>query len=133
MQALDADLAHLAVSRSINLASRSGPCTADLVARRQVGKEVVLAVNTERRLAIGVQPQARTHRLLDADLLITGGMPGMAASTSDTWVFRIGAEHRRCAGKNGFGNDLSVGFSPRTISQSPVSPLVRALVGPVMT
>ena len=69
VQALDADLHHGAVVQldlEEALTDDGVLELADLIALRQVGIEVVLAVEPRPRIDLGVQAQARLHRLLDA-------------------------------------------------------------------
>jgi hypothetical protein len=59
---------------------------ADLIALRQIGVEVVLAVEPRPLVDLRADGHAGAHRLADALRLGTGSMPGMAASISETWV-----------------------------------------------
>ena len=57
--------------------------------------------------------------------LITGSMPGMAASTSDTWL--LGSPPNSVeAPENSFDLDVTWACTsmPMTTSQSPVAPLI---------
>ena len=58
--------------------------------------------------------------------LVDAAMPGMAASTSDTWVLGS-APNWFGAPENSLDSDTTWAWtsSPRTTSQSPVSPLIR--------
>jgi hypothetical protein len=58
-------------------------------------------------------------------LLITGSMPGIAASTSETWVLGS-APNVVGAPENSLASEITWAWTsrPRTISQSPVSPLI---------
>ena len=57
--------------------------------------------------------------------LITGSMPGIAASTSETWVFGSPPNSVE-APENSFEFEVTWAWtsSPITISQSPVAPLI---------
>ena len=98
---------------------------ADLVALGQVRIEVVLAVEDARRLISALRPSPvriawRTH-----SSLITGSMPGMAASTRETWLF--GSPPKAVeAPENSFAWLVTWAWisMPTTISQSPVAPLM---------
>jgi hypothetical protein len=72
MQPLDADGHRLAV-RQIDdddaFADHRLLVLADLIALRQVGIEIVLAVEHRAQIDLGVQPQAGAHRLADAFLI----------------------------------------------------------------
>ena len=91
---------------------------ADLVALRQVGIEVVLAVEHRAQVDLRLQAQAGAHRLLDAAALITGSMPGMAASTRRDLVVGLGAEGRRARRRTAW-RSRSPGHGPRGRGRSP--------------
>ena len=58
--------------------------------------------------------------------LITGSMPGIAASTSETWV--LGSAPKAVgADENSFASEITWAWtsSPTAISQSPSRPLIR--------
>ena len=103
MQPLDADRTSSpsgSVDHDLALADDRRLVLADLVALRQVGIEIVLAVEHGSQVDLRLErrgrcaPPGATH-----SSLITGSMPGIAASTSDTWAFGSRAEFGRGAGE----------------------------------
>jgi hypothetical protein len=60
---------------------------ADLIAIRQIGVEIILPVEAADQVDMRLQPQPGAHRLRHAFRLITGSMPGNAASTKLTCAF----------------------------------------------
>ena len=87
----------------------------DLIALRQVGVEVVLAV--EHRAQVDLAPSGPSPVRTACSTqraLITGSMPGMAASTSDTWVLGSAPNVGRRAGEQlGVGDHLGMDFQPQ--------------------
>ena len=71
VQALDADLDGAAVDVDVHraLAHHRLLVLRDLVALRQVGVEIVLAVEDRALVDLGLQPQPGAHRLLDAEFI----------------------------------------------------------------
>src|SRR5256885_15569402 len=61
---------------------------------------------------------------------MTGSMPGIAASTSETWVFGS-PPNSVAAPENSFDFEVTWAWtsSPITISQSPVAPLINFVAG----
>ena len=127
VDALDADLAGDAggeVDEDLALADDRVVELADLVALRQVGVEVVLAVEARDEVDLRLEPQAGAHRLLDAVVV------------DDRQHARHGRvdEARRCvlgsAPKAVEAPEKSLAFEatwawtsmPITISQSPLAP-----------
>src|SRR5436190_137500 len=64
---------------------------------------------------------------------MTGSMPGIAASTSETWVFGS-PPNSVDAPENSFDFEVTWAWtsSPITISQSPVAPLISFVAGALM-
>ena len=109
MQPLDADLDILEIALLVRTDRHDDRPLADdrilvlryLVALRQIGIEVVLAIENRAVIdpaafsprPVRTGPVARTPRLM------TGNIPGIAASTSETLSFGALAEFRGCAGK----------------------------------
>src|SRR5215471_8973505 len=89
MQPLDADgggPAALELDDDLGLADDRRLVLADLIALRKVRKEIVFAIEHRAQIDFCVQPEPvrtawRTH-----SSLMTGSMPGIAASTSETWL-----------------------------------------------
>ena len=87
MQPLDADGRRFAVRQiddDLALADDRLLVLADLIALRQIGIEIVLPVEHRAQIDLRLEAEPGAHRLRDAFSLITGSMPGIAASTSDT-------------------------------------------------
>ena len=114
MQALDADLADLAVGKvdlDFALAHDRVLVLRDLVAGRLVGIEVVLAVEHRAQVDLGVQPQPRAHRLLNAAGVDHRQHAGHGGVDQRDLGIGIGAERRRGAGEElGVGNHLGMNF-----------------------
>ena len=125
MQARDADLARAAV-RQIDddhaLADDRLQVLRDLIAGGQIGIEVVLPVEHRALVDLGVEAEARLHRLLDAEALMTGSMPGKAASTKLTWVLGS-APNSVAAPENSLALEMTWAWTsrPSTISQAAVA------------
>ena len=88
MQPLDADGDGLAVRQrhhDLALARDRRFVLADPTALRQIGIALDLAVEHRAQIDLGVEAEARADRLADV-LKITGSIPGIAASTSETWL-----------------------------------------------
>ena len=130
MQPLDADLDVLELALLVG-ADRNGDGALtddrllelrDLVALRQVGIEVVLPVEDRLVIDLRLKPEPRADRLA----LITGSMPGIAASTRLT--LELGAAPKEVdAPENSFDSDVTWACTsrPMMISQSPVAPGIR--------
>ena len=115
MDALDADRLGAAlvllVEQDLDLALADQRVVelADLIALRQIGVEIILAVEPRPVLicassAMPVRTAWRMHSRFG-----TGSMPGIAASTRLTCAVRLGAERGRGAGEQlGVGGDLGV-------------------------
>ena len=101
MQPLDADRdgAVGQVDRDLALADHRRLVLADLVALRQVGIEIVLAVEHRAQVDLALSPSPVRTAWATHSSLITGSMPGIAASTSDTCAVRLAAERGRGAGE----------------------------------
>ena len=116
MQALDADAARLAVGQvdlDLALADDRVLVLRDLVARRQVGIEVVLAVEHRAQVDPGVEPEAGAHRLLDAALVDHRQHAGHGGVDQRHLGVGIGAERGRRAGEElGVGDHLGMDFQP---------------------
>ena len=132
MQPLDADLDVLELALAVR-ADRDGHraladdrllVLRDLVALRQVRIEVVLPV--EDRLVVDLRPSARARCGSPActhSSLMTGSMPGIAASTRLTLA--LGAAPKAVeAPENSFASDVTCACTsmPMITSQSPVAP-----------
>ncbi len=82
---------------------------ADLVALRQVGIEVVLAVKSRDKVDLGFQPKPCAHGLCDAFFVDDGQHAGHACVHKGHVAVRLGAKERGGPGKQlGPGRDLSV-------------------------
>ena len=85
----------------------------DLVALRQVGIEVVLAVEHRAQVDLRVEPEAGAHRLLDAALVDHRQHAGHGGVDQRHLGVGIGAERGRRAGEElGVGDDLGMDFQP---------------------
>ena len=85
--------------------------------------------NTDTRLIRAFSPSpVRTAWAMQASL-ITGSMPGMAASTSETWLFGSPPNSVE-APENSFALEATCACTsmPITTSQSPVAPLISMLL-----
>ena len=102
MQALDADLAHLTV-RQIDLhhafAHDGILVLRDLITGRQVGKEVVLAVEHRAQVDLRIEAKPGAHRLLDAALVDHRQHAGHGGVDQRHLGVGIGAERGRGAGE----------------------------------
>ena len=82
---------------------------ADLIALRQIGIKVVLAVEAGPEVDLRLQPQARAHRLLDAATIDHGQHAGHGGVDKADLLVRAGAEtHGGAAEQLGVGGDLGV-------------------------
>src|SRR5690606_11611407 len=100
VQALDADVEEAAVlglHLDHALAHDGVIQLADLIAGRQVGIEVVLAVELALQIDLGAQAQTRLHRLLNAVLVQGRKHTGEAGVDQRHLLVRPGAEADRCA------------------------------------
>src|SRR5262249_2049152 len=128
MQPLDPDLHGLAVGQiddDLALAHERRFVLADLIALRQIGIKVVLAVDTDFRLIRALSPRPVRTACLMHSSLITGSMPGMAASTSDTC--ELGSPPNAVeAPEKSFAREVTWAWTsmPITTSQSPVAPFM---------
>ena len=84
---------------------------ADLIPGRQIGVEVVLAVETTYDVDMGVQPEPRPYRLCDALPVDDGQHPRKRRIDETHLRVRLGAEIGRGAAEQlGAADDLSVDF-----------------------
>jgi hypothetical protein len=97
VQALDADLDRFAVRHGHvhrAFAHDRRLVLTDLIALRQIGVEVIFPVEYRLEIDAGPEPGSRAPACLTLSL-ITGSMPGMAASTSATWGGLAPCQSRR--------------------------------------
>ncbi len=117
MQPLDADrlgAAALEVDLDRALAHDRVLELRDLIALRQIGVEVVLAVEHRAQVDLGVEAKTGAHRLLHAALVDHGQHAGHGGVDQRHLGVGIGAERGRCAGEElGFGDDLGMDFEPK--------------------
>jgi len=86
----------------------------DLIARRQVGKKVVLAVEHRAQVDLGVEPKAGAHGLLDAAFVDHRQHAGHGGIDQRRLGVGVGAEGGRRAGKElGVGDHLGMDFQPQ--------------------
>ena len=111
VQPLDADLERLAVDVDLHLALADDRLLVlrDLIALRQVGIEVVLAVEHRGQVDLGVEPQAGAHGLRDASLVDHRQHAGHGRIDERDMAVGRAAELGGGAGEQlGLGGDLGV-------------------------
>ena len=111
MQALDADLHRLAVDVDLDLALADdrAACTGDLIALRQIGIEVVLAVEDALQVDLRLEAEAGAHRLRDAFRVDHRQHAGHRRVDQRDVAVGLGAECRRSAGEQlGVRGDLGM-------------------------
>ena len=133
VDALDADLLGAAlvllVEQDLDLALAHQRMVelADLIALRQVGVEIILAVEAAPAVDHRVERHAGAHRLADA--LAVGHRQHARHGRVDQRDLRVGlgAERRRRAGEQLDAVAVICAWTsrPTTTSHSPVSPLIR--------
>ena len=103
----------------------------DLIALRQVGVEVVLRSNTETRLISASRPSPVRTACSTQYSLMTGSIPGIAASTSETCA--LGSPPNAVdAPENSLDSETTWAWtsSPITVSQAPLRPSIKVTVRP---
>ena len=114
---IDVDLA-LADDRVVELA--------DLIALRQIGVEIILAVEARPSVDLRLQRHAGAHRLADALLVGHRKHAGKAASTRATWLLGS-APNSVEAPEKSLALEVIWAWTSRpiTTSHSPVAPWMR--------
>ena len=105
---------------------RSATCTGYLIALRQVGIEIILAVEHRAQVDLRVQPKPGAHRLADA--LLVDDRQHSGHGRIDQRDMAVGLPPKAVeAPENNFALEVTWAWtsSPITISQSPVAPLIR--------
>ena len=130
MQARDADLPRRAVGKIdlARLCRRPAAGTGRLIAGRQIGIEIILAVEDRDEIDLRRDAEAGLHRLLDTMLVDHRQHAGECGIDQPTCVFGS-APNAVAAPEKSLAFDVTCAWvsMPITISQSPVAPLMRLI------
>src|SRR4051794_28255005 len=126
MQARDADLARFPlgqVERDGALADNRPAVLRDLIPRRQIGIEVIFAVEYRDQVYLGVEPEPGLHRLLDAEVIDDWEHARHRRIDEGDLRIRLRAKIGRRAGEQlGVADDLGMDFKPEhdlPVSRAP--------------